>query len=491
MEVLEFEKQLVSMAKGLTVAERGIICAPEIDLDIKKLTPGLDKHEVIFVANAAAIPGEEKATSGFACTADRFYYCNKPGKEGQFDSFLFADVARVGVNGNSRSGRFSFGDSIEVVLKNGSSHTLTYCLTGCNLDAVQNLLIFAANNVPETIEDQERLTYSVSDLPQEQLMAYMEIIYNYAYLEDCQVDSEEYAVLQNLGVRLGLETEVRNSLRDYTFLLKSGEHTKTGILLKQCTHAISYGSYELLRFSLMQDCLYLHEATHSGQEWTEDAFLNSLQKFAQITDPQVKLMLTAIALHKETAAKDADLQKIQGKMNKLRKDAKDLHIPREALYCSGSIYSIDCYHGLRRLIKQGQSITRQRELMLQECLRNSQVSTNRLVADMNDLTMRLLEEVQRGNQQDEKVQRLSQLIQQYQRQAVSMLQRQKDLSDAELRNRVPNRLYWSQMDALSGGTKDFVMSCYTLIQGEYLLREDITQGELRRLSRIEELVDDE
>lgn len=490
MDVFEFEKQLVSMAKGLTVAERGIICAPEIDLDIKKLAPGLDKRETIFVANAAAIPGEEKAKSGFACTADRFYYCNKPGKEGQFDSFRFADIARVGVNGNSRSGRFSLGDSIEIVLKNGGSHTLTYCLTGCNLDAVQSLLIFAANNVPEMIEDKERLTYSVSDLPQEQLMAYMEIIYNYAYLEDCQVDSEEYAVLQNLGVRLGLETKVRNSLRDYTFLLKNGEHTKTGILLKQCTHAISYGSYELLRFSLMQDCLYLHEATHSGQEWTEDAFLNSLQKFFQITDPQVKLMREAIALHKETTAKDADPQKLQGKMKKLREDAKNLHIPQESLYCSGSIYSIDCYHGLRRLIKQGQSITRQRELMLQECLRNFQVSINRLAADMNDITMRLLKEVQRGNQRDEIIQQLSQFIQQYHRQASAMIHRQEDLADAELRNRVPSRLYWSQIEALSGRAKDFVMSCYTLTQGEYLLREDITQSELRKLSRIEELADE-
>jgi hypothetical protein len=320
----------------------------------------------------------------------------------------------------------------------------------------------------------------------------MKVLYNYAYISDCKIDSAEYAALQSIMVRIGLEAKARNELRDYLFLMQQNARTKTGILIKRCREAMSYGSYEIFRYSLMQDALYLRKASGVGGYWYEDPFINGLQQALEVNDKQVETMLSAIELYKEMQKRDADLVELKKRLENLWNHAKAIEIPREAIFCSGSVYSVDIYRGLGRHRKLDRSITRQRELMLQAVIRNTQESLNHLVEDMNDVTLKLLNEVQRGNQRDKQIQLLSQKMLQFQRQAQAMVQKSEEVNVTCLYNRLPTRISAEQIELLIPQQRELVEQCYIqLPQGEYQIKDTLSPKDLTMLGRIRGIVDDE
>lgn len=71
-------------------------------------------------------------------------------------------------------------------------------------------------------------------------------------------------------------------------------------------------------------------------------------------------------------------------------------VPRMTLYCSGSVYSYDSYNKIFGKKKKKQAIDKQRELILQTVIKNTQKTVNNLVEDMNVISKKLIEEVNKG-----------------------------------------------------------------------------------------------
>lgn len=489
MGTIEAGRQIATLAKKLTNAEQGIWISPNIEVETQNIAPDLDRRELLFVTNAAAFPADGKIRSGMAFSVDAVYYSNTSGNS---RSFPLNQVETINYDGKNRFGTYSPGDKITITLFNGEQHVLGECLLGCDVQAVTKLLAEAAQtNVSiNSIEETQRL--SLSDLSHYQQVSYMEILYNYAQITDGEVDPTEYAALQSIGVRIGLAADVRNELRDYLFIMRESGRVKTGVLIKRCAEHMSYGSYEIFRFSLMQDILYLRAVNDAKTPWYEDAFVNSLQQMLQISDEQIEDMLAAIAIYRKMQQKDADLESLKKDMELLWRHTKTLDIPREAIFCSGSVYSIDTYRGVMKKRKQKQSITRQRELMLQEVIRNTQISLNHLVEDLNDTTLRLVEEVSRGNQRDQAIEKLSGFIKKYQAQMSAMAKKSDEVSVAQLYNRMPKLLDAGRVEQLLPMDRQQVQTCYILKnQGTYMIRENLSYEELEKLARIEEIIEDE
>lgn len=486
MGTVEFGKKVVSLARGLNVRDQDVIISPNIEIETSNIASDVDSTQLLFIAYDPI--NKENPRVGMACSTEKFYFCNRKGKP---QDFYFRDVATVEFQGKNRLGSYSVGDKVIVTLDNGEQRILGECMFGCSVPDVAELLVEATENAPKTIRPEETYCLSLCDLPQRLQVNYMEILYNYAQITEGEIKSSEYAALQSIGVRIGLEANVRNELRDYMFLMQEGLRTKSGDLIKRSRDAMSYGSYEIFRYSLMQDALYLKMAGGDAGPWYQDRFLNSLQKILEISDEQIEVMLVAIRLYQGIQQRDADLQSLNREMDTVHIRCKSLRIPLEAIFCSGSVYSIDTYRTFRRA-RQKKSIARQRELMLQEVIRNTQLSMNHLVEDLNHTTLKLLEEVRKGNVRDRQIQELSSFIQlrQFQKQVDTMMQKNDEITITRLYNRLPRRLEAERVAALLPQQRELVEASYVeLPEGSYQIRDDLSHAELSRLTRIEEIMD--
>lgn len=490
MGTVDFGREIVSRARKLNALERGITVCPDIEVETQSIATDVESKELLFISDASALPSNQSPKVGMACSLEKFYFCNRPN---QSQSFCFDDVKTIEFQGKNRFGTYSPGDQVIIVLNDETQYALGECMLGCDCSGIAQFLLETVENTPSELAMEEKRCVSLCDLPPQLLVNYMEVLYNYAYITDCEIESSEYAALQSIGVRLGLDANVRNKLRDYLFLMQENLRITSGILIKRSRDQMSYGSYEIFRHSLMQDALYLKEVRGEAEPWYNDRFLNSLQQILEISDDQIEVMLAAIQLYKKVQQRDADLQALRSDMEMLQRRSKSLRIPLEAIFCSGSVYSTDTYHGFRRLKKQKKSITRQRELMLQEVIRNTQLSMNRLVEDLNDTTLRLLAEVRKGNIRDQQIQELSSFIRlhQFQKQVDAMIQKSDEVTLTQFYNRLPPKLEARRVAELLPQQRELVESAYLpLPEGGYKIRDDLSYGELSRLTRIEAITDD-
>ena len=487
MGTVEIGKEIISIARKLTVAERGIKFAPEMEVDLASLAPNVDIRELLFITSDSVIHAGHLVKIGMACGIEHFYYCNRPKHA---CSFSLSDVESVSFSGRNRMGSYSPGDKITVVLKSGERHILAECMIGCDCSVIIKIIErLARYDLPINHRSEVR-TVSLDELSMQQQIHYMEVLYNYAYLSGCEVDSSEYVALQSIITRIGLPADARNELRDYLFLLETdtNSRTKSGALIRRAKNEMSYGSYEVFRHSLMQDALYLRVSAQMPGAWYEDHFLNGLQKVLEISDEQIECMLSAIQLYRKMQAKDSDLGELNKMTESLLAHAHALRIPREAVFCSGSVYNIDTYRGFFRKSRQKKSITLQRELLLQEVIRNSQISQNHLIEDMNDLTVKLVKEVRMGNQLNQTIQELMQ----FQRQMMAFKKQSEEVEQTRIYNRLPQTISFEEINQIVLPKRDVIKQCYVADStGVYRIRNNLIYEELIELSRIEELSNDE
>ena len=483
MDIVDMGAKIASYARELSHSRRGITVTPGIEDDVRTFAPEADSKEIIFTANAAAF-ADAKLKTGMAASLSTFYYSNETAAP---RSFRWNEIARVTFQGKNRFQSYSPGDEVRVQLRTGQTHILSDCMNGFDCVRVQAFLSEMANyEPPQELENGQRYRLSLDEFPPDVQLSYMKILYNYAYVIDGKVEQEEMSALQSIGVRIGLPPQVRNQLRDYLFHIDRRE--KTGALLLRCKRQLSYGSYEILRYSLMQDALYIMEVRPGESVWYKDPFLNGLQNVLKISDEEVGNMLAAIRLHMETQKHGADLQKLKKDIDRLCKYAGELGMPVETLFCSGSVYNVDTYRGLFKRRKQGRSIEKQRALMLQAVIRNAQETTNHLVEDLNDITLKLMEAIQSGNQRDEQIRILVERMNLFQSQMRTRAQKSGTIRAELLYNALRNRLESEQLHTLSASQRELVLQCYSAnTDGSYQIRDGLSAVMLNRLTRIEEL----
>lgn len=472
--------------------ERGVFIAPNIEVDTCSIAPDVENKDLTFITSASAVFPGRVCKTGIAGSSTKFYYCNRTGNP---QAFYFHQINRVVYSGRNKGGCYSSGDTITVFLKDGKVHTLGECMIGLDGRKIADLLTAAAR---ESLSDHplpSSRCMSLSELPAQTQLLYMEVLYNYAYISENKVDSDEYSALQCIAVRMGLEAEVRNKLREYLKNMQQDIRCRTGDLIKACRDSMSYGSYEIFRYSLMQDTLYLWMASKKEGHWYDDPFINGLQYTLDISDEQIAVMIAAINVYKKAQAQDADLEELRKEFEALDRYAKINHIPMEALFCSGSVYNVDTYHGIRHERKLGRSITRQRELMLQAVVRNMQESVNNIAEDMNDLTLKLLEEIEEGNLRDKKLEAQSQEIQKIKylmNQQMYFRRTTESAKLAALYNHLRSTIPSAFVIQLLPGQQELVKKSYISVSGEeYQIKQGLDYKQLNQLCRIRGITCDE
>lgn len=345
-------------------------------------------------------------TGLFFMTGDTIYYDNF--MQGGLKSIRFCDV--VGVDAETGK-TFSLD---KVILRTASGqHVLDACVDGVNvqvLKAVFQQIIQKVKAGALTISKQGLLSYQ---FPEEIKLLYLEVLCNYAYMNDNLIDSDEYNAIIKFSIRMELQGEMRVKLRHY--MNDPDGRFKTGTLLAGIKKRIGdqTGVWDALRYCLLQDALVLHNLQAPGKSWREDGFIGSLMEQCALRPEQVDSMVQAVVLNEQMTRKDADMAKVKASWKKLIAAIKNTpgYVPTPYLFCSGSVYGIKSYSGFLKKDETSQAaINKQRELILQEIILNNQKAVNVLIGDMNYLAERLERALERQDEIEQDYTQIQQMI---------------------------------------------------------------------------------
>ena len=327
-------------------------------------------------------------TGFFFLTGDTFYFNNF--MQGGLQIVLFTEISII----KTETGGTFTPDKIYFKTSQ-KEYVLDGCIDGINLStfsAVFKRIIELArnqNNDVFTISEQGVLS---SQLPENIKLLYLQILCNYAYLNDESIDSDEYNAITKFSVRMELHGDTRGILRKY--MNDFDGRIKTGNLLaslKKLTENQT-GYWDVVKYCMMQDALYIHKIQKPGKRWEEDGFIGSLMENCSLNPEQISTMEKAVSLNKKMQSKDADMEKLKREWKKLIKSIKDTpgYVPTLYLFCSGSVYGLKSYDGFLKKDETSQkAINKQRELILQEVIVSNQKAVNVLIGDMNYLAERL------------------------------------------------------------------------------------------------------
>lgn len=327
-------------------------------------------------------------TGFFFLTGDTFYFNNFMQGGLQIVPFTEISIITTETGGTFTPDKIYFKTSQKEYVLDG-------CIDGINLStisAVFKRIIELARNQNDdvfTISEQGVLS---SQLPENIKLLYLQILCNYAYLNDESIDSDEYNAITKFSVRMELHGDTRGILRKY--MNDFDGRIKTGNLLaslKKLTENQT-GYWDVVKYCMMQDALYIHEIQKPGKRWEEDGFIGSLMENCSLNPEQISTMKKAVSLNKKMRSKDADMEKLKREWKKLIKSIKGTpgYVPTLYLFCSGSVYGLKSYDGFLKKDETSQkAINKQRELILQEVIVSNQKAVNVLIGDMNYLAERL------------------------------------------------------------------------------------------------------
>lgn len=385
---MNVENFIKEEAKHLKNSRRAVEIAPDISQNhiktIKKKYGNILEDTVDKYILAMSYTG----TGFFFLTGDAFYFNNFM-QEG-LQVVPFTEV--IGIKAEA-GGRFT---PDKIYFKTAQKdYVLDGCIDGVNLSTLVSVfrrIIEMAKNQNDdvfTISEQGLLS---SQLPEDIKLLYLQILCNYAYMNDKLIDTEEYNAITKFSVRMELCGETRGILRKYMNDFEG--RIKTGNLLasiKKITENQT-GYWDVVKYCMMQDVLYIHEIQKPGGRWEEDGFVGSLMEHCSLNTEQIHTMKKAVSLNKEMQNKDADMEKLKGEWKKFIKSIKDTpgYVPTLYLFCSGSVYGLKSYEGFLKKDETSQkAINKQRELILQEVIVSNQKAVNVLIGDMNYLAERL------------------------------------------------------------------------------------------------------
>lgn len=348
-------------------------------------------------------------TGFFFITGDTFYFNNF--MQDGLQVVPFAEVKNI----SAESGGMFTPDRVHFKTAQ-KEYILDGCIDGINLTTLtlvfNRIIELARNHTNEkfTVSEQGILS---SQLPENVKLLYLQILCNYASLNDEIIDTDEYNAITKFSVRMELQGNTRGILRKY--MNDFDGRIKTGNLLasiKKITENQT-GYWDVVKYCMMQDVLYIHEVQKPGKRWEEDGFIGSLMEHCSLNPEQIHTMVTAVSLNKKMQDKDADMEKLKQEWKKLVKSIKDTpgYVPTLYLFCSGSVYGLKSYDGFLKKDETSQkAVNKQRELILQEVIVSNQKAVNVLIGDLNYLAERLEKALVEEDKIQQDYERIKQLL---------------------------------------------------------------------------------
>lgn len=334
----------------------------------------------------------------------------------------------------------SKSDKIEVSLlirrHNGSDLSITGLLN-CNYRKLAETLQACVQDFSEYKE--ERQLVSIDELSESLKVAYVQAVINMAYDNDNVIDDKEFAEILQLMTRLDLSPETRFTLRAY--MSASAAQIPLETLLAQIDSESPAGQTKALHISLVKDLINLFYST-GGRDIGTFAFLQKNRGLLKVSDEEIELAVLAIKNDHDMLRDDMTDDQIVSALKLLSAKAAAVGTPLAAVYLSGSVVGMSAagltsglaslgmggllgmsgmmtgigvavligvgtYAGVRKLTGANElTRSKRRELMLNEVIKQTQMTISLVMKDINFITGKLNEYILAHGAQDAKIKQL-------------------------------------------------------------------------------------
>ncbi|MFL0248070.1 hypothetical protein [Candidatus Clostridium stratigraminis] len=380
-------------------------------------------------------------------------------------------------------------------------------------------------------------TLPLTSMNDEIKKAYIKIICNFAYSNYGVIDSKEYAEIISLIVRTDYNSENRLEIRNY--MCSNSEIEETNDLIQCISDNVPEGSLGVIKKSLLKDIIYIYKIKNDINNWNENKFIVSLQNKFDINDNQIDLIVAAINNDEEILFLRKNDTEITKSMKDLAAKAGAVGVPLAAIYFSGSVLGIGAtgitsglatlgmggilglsgmatgigvvvllgvgtYKGVKKLtgIEELEN-NKQREMMLQAIIKNSQKSLDYLIEDVNEISRILMEEIKNGIVTTKKIEKLSALLSMMSKGAKEATRKINYAESETVISHLPKTLDINRLNELTNEkTKEklqgYILSCYIkqevndedekITKTEFILNDKLSLNQLEQLYSVFEAI---
>lgn len=316
-------------------------------------------------------------------------------------------------------------------------------LLNCNYRELAETLQTCVQDFSEFKE--ERQLVSIDELGESLKVAYVQVVINMAYDNDQVVDDKEFSEILQLMTRLDLSSNARFTLRAY--MTSSDEQIPLVTLLEHINTNSPAGQIKALHFSLVKDLINIYYST-GGRDTAQFAFLQKNRELLKVSDDEIDLAVMAIKNDYDMLRDDLTDEQIISALKGLSAKAAAVGTPLAAVYLSGSVVGMSAagltsglaslgmggllgmsgmmtgigvavligmgtYAGMRKLTGANElTRSKRRELMLNEVIKQTQLTISLVMKDINFITVKLNESIQAHGAQDAKIKQLMGLMSQ-------------------------------------------------------------------------------
>ena len=438
MSVESFIKEHISMVGGKAHIAPDIP-AKKLDGAISAMAPGQNPDYVVAIVDTTLF-GSGKEGALFTGEYLYLHSLSGPAQKYQLREISGADYQVSQVKNGDKVQTI---EHVSLCFKNGSATDITSILSGMSLKGFTNFI----NEMAESANSEDFVSTSqvrpLSAMSPEIKKAYVKVLCNFSLANDSLIDSTEYAEIVSLMSRIEMDKDSRIEMRTYMISSDCTEDLST--LLDFLKEKIDDGVFEIAMQSLMKDCLFLHRKTDSTHEWSANPFLKDLQGKIDLSDAQVNTILEAIINDENILSQRKSDSEIQKAIKDTAAKAAAVGVPLTAIYFSGTmglsaagltsalahlglggllgfspmvtgigvavLMGVGAYQGVKKVtgLKDLEN-NKQRELLLQEIIKNSQRSLDYLIEDVNEIAALLQKAIEKENQDEIKFQKLSAIL---------------------------------------------------------------------------------
>lgn len=495
MNIAQFLKENASNLIGSDVQIAPNISEKKLNSAIKSYANGVIPEHVILLHDSTLL---KNAKDGLLFLGDCFYF--KP----MFEKPIvvpYKDLLEIRIDREKIVKGDKEKEQLHVVLTTESTtHILTNKLHDYSVEKFVKLIegIIALKETQE-FENVSQIT-PLADMSESYKLSYLKVLANFTMSDDGKVDAKEYSELMSLVTRIHLSSEYRLKLRAYIGSVKDQEETMFLIgKLKEKSISIDFS---IVQKSLFKDLLYLYKLKNSLPTWEENKFLTQLRDEFSIQSEEIDLICAAIKNDEDILTfrkNDSDIVK---SMKDIAAKAAAVGMPLTAIYLSGSVVGLSAagltsglatlgmggilgfssmftgigaivligvgtYQGLKKItgIKDIEN-NKQREYMLQKIIRNSQQTLDYLLEDINEISRALVVSIQKGNENSEKINKLSSMLTMLSESARFSAKKQNESQKEQMITHLPLILSTDRLEELTPKPtqlkiREFILKCYT------------------------------
>ena len=425
------------------------------------------------------------------------------------------------------NGKIVEKEKLILIMKDGEEKDLSNDLIGIKLKELSEMFNEITNmgtNGVEFVNSSQSMPISMMD--PEVKKSYLKILCNFTYSDDNMIDPQEYAEITSLMVRIEISSEDRIEIRNYmlnqNFMISNEE------FLNILDENLTKDQFETIKKSLIKDILYINRKTNKEQKWKDNQYIVKLQELLGIDDNQIDVIYEAII-------NDEDILLMRKNDSEIEKSIKDLAsktaavgVPLAAIYLSGSVVGISAagitsglatlgmggllgfssmftgigvavllgigtYKGLKKITGIGDlENNKQRELMLQEIIINSQKSLDMMIEDVNTISVKLMEALEDQVEIEIKIRKLTDILGMLTKGAKLTSDHINYAETEKIIAKLPIKLDITRLIELTNTPttrkyREIVLSCYISrneIQEDYVLDDEMSTNDLRSLAKI-------